>query len=303
MIKGRLLQLQGIESTEIAYNPAVIVQKNTDQIVGGSKIIAVRVESLDSHWLNPKLYDPRVRFFYEQDDNILEPIPDTPVFYQAEDPWATWFKDKQGNPQLLFGVVVVDYSGSEPVITTRLHLAPSVQALVVDKPLIEIRGMKDVRVVQLPNGQIAVFSRPTTGVAFPGRIGFTIVENLLDINQALATAPLLKFELDKKTKIGANEAYLVNDRIHVFGHMATIDARGLHYAAYEFSLDPKHPCDEVIALNKVADRADFPANTQASKGHQFDDVVFPGGTGGPEYTELYVGVEDARIGKIELGEE
>ena len=289
---GILLDVQGIKSGEIAYNPAVIIQGNT-------KIIAARVESLDSHWLDPDLYDPHIIFF-TQHDNVLLPIPDMPVFHKCEDPWATWVDSSNEKPQLLFGAVKIDFDGKNPVITTQIYLAPSVQELNVNNPIAKIRNMKDVRVAQLHTGKIAVFTRPTEGEAYPGRIGFTMIDNINDIEKSITSAKLLKFDLDEDLKIGANEAFEVKEMINVFCNVAKIEPTKLHYAGYQFKIDPNNPFENIIALNKIADRRDFPVNNKSSKGHRYDDVVFPCGTGGPKETQYFAGVEDARIGVKEL---
>lgn len=167
------------------------------------------------------------------------------------------------------------------------------QELRVDNPVAEIRGMKDVRVTQLRNGKIAVFTRPTTGEAYPGRVGFALIDTLQQIEKA-ANVPLLTFQIDKDAKIGLNEAHEDGQEIFDF-------ERGIiHYAGYAFILDPNHPFDKIIGLHKVADRSDFPVNNKVSKGSRFEDVIFPGGTGGPGQTQYYCGVEDARIGVIDI---
>jgi hypothetical protein len=306
---GTLLEVDGIRADEIAYNPAVIIQKNGNKIASGASIIAARVESLGSYWLSEH-YDPHVLFFTRQGNHLVL-IPDTPIFRQYEDPWATWLTGKNKQPQLLFGGVLVDYSDKKPVITTQLHLAPSVQELNPDRFFMEIRGMKDVRFAQLPTGQLAVFTRPTTGNASPGRIGLKIINSLRDINnpKMIQDAELLKFDLGPDCKIGANEAFFVEKTglLHVFCHIATVDGTDfedesspLHYAGYEFDVDPNAPFDKIIIPTLVAMRSDFPKNTGNSKSPKFNDVLFPGGTGGPNQTEFYVGLGDARIGVINL---
>jgi len=307
---GRLLETLGIGAEEIAYNPAVIVQKNVNKIADELNIIAVRVESLNSHWLNPKLYDPHIMFFTLQNDHLAS-IPDAPIFYQYEDPWATWLVGENAEPQLLFGGVKIDRSGNEPIVTTQLFLSPSVQELNPDRPFAEIRGMKDVRFAQLPNGQLAVFTRPTTGNAYPGRIGLKIINNLDDIKspETIRNAQLLKFNFDSFCKIGTNEVFLIERTglLHVFCHIAFVDgddfddeSRPIHYAGYEFEVDPKFPFDNLIIPKLVAKRSDFSENTRSSKGPRFNDVLFPGGTGGPDQKEYFVGIEDARIGVMNL---
>lgn len=307
---GRLLTVQGLRDDEIAYNPAVIVQKNANKIAGGVNIIAARVESLDSHWLDPKLYDPHIVFFARKDDHLV-PIPDTPVFRQYEDPWATWVVGEDAVPQLLFGGVKIEYRGDKAVITTQLHLSPSVQELHPDRPFCQIRGMKDIRFAQLPNGRLAVFTRPTTGKAYPGRIGLTIIDSPHDLKnpETVHHAPLLPCTIDPNCKIGANEAFFVERTglIHVFCHIATADGNDfddekspIHYAGYEFDVDPKAPFDGVITPSLVARRSDFPQNTGNSKGPRYNDILFPGGTGGSDQKQYLVGLEDVLIGVMDI---
>ena len=309
---GKLLEVRRIGSDEIAYNPCVIVQKNAKKIVNGKNIIAVRVENLESYWFDRKRYDPHIMFFERVGDS-LEPIPDAPVFHQYEDPWSTWITGPDGQPQLLFGGVKIDYGGPKLVITTQIHMAGSVQELDPHHPVAVVRGMKDVRLAETSTGKLAVFTRPTRGKGFPGRIGFTMIDRIQDLEKSVKGAHLLKFDLDKKTRIGANEVFAVKNSLHVFCHLATADPikrqgkeiinfeqSTIHYAGYEFNLDPNPPFAAVIPLRKIADRSDFPANDKFGKGERFKDVIFPGGTGGPDLTEFYTGVEDARVGVMNL---
>lgn len=317
---GYMLSVKGLGGNEVAYNPAVIIQKNSNKIAEGANIIAVRIESIDSDWLNPQQYDPHIQFFTRENDDLI-PIPNTPIFQQYEDPWATWLT-KDNYSQLLFGGVKVDFRSTAPVITTHLFLASSVQELDVNNPFAIIKNMKDVRVVELKSKKIAVFTRPLTGKAYPGSIGFTIIDSIKDIETAITSAKLLPFSLDKNARIGTNEAYTIEktnslgiteELIHVFCHVATTDPtnidgnnlydfdRGIiHYAGYQFELNPNHPLKTTISLHRVADRSDFPVNDKYSKGKRFDDVIFPGGTGGQAETEYFVGVEDARVGVMNL---
>ena len=74
----------------------------------------------------------------------------------------------------------------------------------------------------------------------------------------------------------------------------------IHYVGYQFELNPNNPFDDIITLHKIAGRSDFPINDKSSKGDRYNDVIFPGGTGGPKETQYFVGVEDARIGIMDL---
>lgn len=284
---GQILSVAGLKPTEIAYNPAVIIQD-------GQKIIAARVESRDSTWHDPDQYDPHI-MFYQRAGDSLHLLPRSPVFVRYEDPWATWLTTSVGTRQLLFGAVWVDYSVSPPVITTRIFLAPSVQELDPFSPVVEIRGMKDVRLCQLPDGRLAVFTRPQFDDMFFGRIGFIIIDDLADLTSAVPQAALLKIDMDSSGKIGANEVLYYQNRLQVICHVATLgSARDLHYRAFHFSLDPDSPFTGQIHLSPLCCRSDFP--TSLPKADYLEDVVFPGGIGSPQEQEFYCGLSDSSLG-------
>lgn len=286
-----ILSVNGISDHEIAYNPAVIIQEHR-------KIIAVRVENKYSDWQNPEQYDPHIMFF-RRIGNTLRLLPDTPVFVKYEDPWATWITPASGPPQLLFGAVWVDLSAGLPVITTRLFLSPNVARLDPYSPFAEIRGMKDIRVCQLPDGRYAVFTRPVIENMFFGRIGFVIVDDIFEINEAVARAQLLKLDIDSADKVGPNEVYYESGVIKVICHIATMDTGGsLHYSANRFIVDPSRPFDTQIHLTQLCTRSDFPP--APAKTPLLTDVVFPGGTGGVGQSELYCGLSDSAVGVFNL---
>jgi hypothetical protein len=293
LTRGKLLTLTGIKSKEIGYNPAVI------QTPTGETIIAARIEDVNSYWLNPTLYDPHITFFNRRGD-CLEPIVDAPIFYQYEDPFVTWITENNMR-QILFGAVKLDFSSSIPTIATYFFLAPNIFELNESKPVAIIKGMKDIRVCQIEDGQLAVFTRPTEGIAFPGRIGFTRINKIEQLEVAALNAPLLRFDISQEIKMGANEACLINDTIHVMCHQATTDSvNNYHYAVYEFNIHPTNPFGGCVRLREVATRNDFPKINGLSKGNIYQDVIFPGGTGGSSHSDLYVGVEDSAIGVISI---
>lgn len=316
--KGRLLTIVGIKPDEISYNPAVIPQKG-NHITTGQPIIAVRIENVQSSWLDPHTYHPRIMFFKRRGDYLLH-LPNTPIFYQYEDPWATWIASGDNPPQLLFGAVKFDTK--KHLVSTHLFIAKSIHELNRNNPVAIIKGMRDIRITQIKNGKLAVFTRPTQGKAYPGRIGFTLINTIEEIETAVTKAFLLKFNLDMQTKIGANEAWTqkitnssgkIQESIHVFCHLATTDPtrqndclvydfehNPIHYSGYEFNLNPQNPFAKPLTLRKIADRRNFPENTSLSKNILYKDVIFPGGTGGANFTEYYAGVEDSRVGVLDL---
>lgn len=290
MANGKLLTVKGLSKNEIAYNPAVILQ-------GKQKVIAVRVESKDSDWQGSN-YDPHI-MFYRREGSQLVLLPKTPIFIRHEDPWATWINSPFGPPELLFGAVCPDLSTSPPTVTTRIYLAPSVEQLDPYRPYLEVRGMKDIRICQLPEGKLAVFTRPTINHMFFGRIGFAIINSLPELPEAVKDAQLLNLNIDSSSIVGTNEVSFSSGQVQVFCHVATKSLdEAMHYSAYKFLVDPNNPFSQQIPLQQVCARADFPSCPAKTK--FVEDVVFPGGTGGLRETDFYCGLSDAAIGVISL---
>jgi hypothetical protein len=85
--------------------------------------------------------------------------------------------------------------------------------------------MKDIRLKQLPDGSIAVFTRPRGLVGGRGRIGFTVVQNLAEVTpHAMEAASLLSPQHPADEWSGANEIHLLQSgMLGVLGHLARFD--------------------------------------------------------------------------------
>ena len=127
--------------------------------------------------------------------------------------------------------------------------------------------MKDIRLRQLPDGRIAVATRPF--IKGQGTIGFTILRNLDELDaDVLASAPLFINQFADKEWGGANELHVLrNGSIGVLGHMACWDAAGhgvRHYYPMAFVIDSlswRHTPPIIIA-----ERSIFPAGpSEASR--------------------------------------
>jgi hypothetical protein len=285
--KARVLNVNGLENNEIAYNPAVII----DEINGKREtILALRVEHKNSYWLSD-IYNPHIRFF-KYDGNVLNPLIDAPEFEMHEDAFATWYMD--GNKKrILFGAVFVDRTNrNNPQVTTRFYSADNVLNLnPKQEPIAVIHDMKDIRLVQDPNdGKFFVLTRPTKGEEVgEGRIGFMTINGLNDLtDENVNQAKLLPIsEIGMEDKIGSNEVHLINTddnpRLLVYGHTARADGPDwekdtLHYRAMRFIFDPSDPfCQPIIP--EIFLSTDMVDGHVSGKYPRTTDVVFTGGKG------------------------
>ncbi|HET8680590.1 MAG TPA: DUF1861 family protein [Micromonosporaceae bacterium] len=285
---GRAEHVPGVAG-KLAYNPCLIRQQDRTYL-------AVRVESPQSYWRDEALWDPQVQFF-ERVGAQWVPARGAPVFPAAEDPFASWVLDKNGDPLLVFGVVSLDFRSGAPALATRFYAAPDIFRLDPASPFLEVPGMKDVRLLQRADG-VAACGRPQGGSAGRGRVSFTLVDSWLDLTPGvIRDGHVFHDQVAEDTKIGANELYDLGDQIGVLGHVAIGDEGGPQsYAAAWWTIDPVRLAasrPEVVAV-----REDFPA--APAKWPYLADVVFPGSleavNGG--MARLYCGLSDASVGSI-----
>ena len=168
--------------------------------------------------------------------------------------------------------------------------------------------MKDVRLVEMANGKIGVFSRPRQGTYADGalsQIGFTVIDNLDDLDaDVIAQAPCLKGLLSDGEWGGVNQAYLLESgRIGVIGHMSyeDTDENGDFLQIYvntAFILDPemRTVTDPVI----IGTKSCYP--DQVPKRPFLADCCFTTGILPREdgLVELYSGVGDADEGRVTI---
>lgn len=172
------------------------------------------------------------------------------------------------------------------------------------KPAVEgPPGMKGIRLVELPNGNIGVFTRPQGGAAGRGKIGYTEVRSVEDISdQVLEGAELIPGLFTDEEWGGVNEAILRPDgRINVLGHIARFvnapDQPELkEYYAITFVFDPtSHTFSD---LKMIATSDCLPATE--SKMSSLKSVVYPSGLIG---NNLYMGNGDTAEGIAKLIEQ
>ncbi|BBN97993.1 DUF1861 family protein [Sporolactobacillus terrae] len=251
----------------------------------GRQLIAARVESRESE-------EAHVGFF-EQTAEGWRLIPDLP-FFPLQDPFVTRI-----DGQLLFGGVWVKRAANgDSQWRTLFYQGASIRMLkpYFGGPI----GMKDLRLAQLPNGQILVLTRPQGRKGGRGKIGYLVLASLNELTlDKIADAPLLEGHFAEAEWGGANEVHpLKNGTAGVLGHIAYFDAQGnRHYYSMVFALDPltgRHTPVKIIAVRK--DFLDGPA-----KRTDLRDVVFSGGAIRHKESgvmELYAGTSDAEAQRI-----
>ncbi len=155
-------------------------------------------------------------------------------------------------------------------------------------------GMKDVRLVELADGRIGIFTRPQGEKGGRGKIGFTIVENFAGVTAgAMEDAPLLELFGEEEWG-GVNEAQLLSDgRVGVLGHIACFKPDEVrHYFPMAFVFDPR--TGEYTEPRILAERRELLPGP--SKRPDLEDVLFSGGILCEESSAvLYVGVSDCEI--------
>ncbi|MDP2650688.1 MAG: DUF1861 family protein [bacterium] len=270
---GKLLRFVGIDGRD-AYNCTV-------EAIGEECILATRIES------RPDALDAETRFYRECMDGAYKEIPGAPVF-AMEDPalehiggevvvsgvHAQWEKNNDGEPKLL-GYRMLFYRG-ERLEDMRLFMQGP-------------PGEKDIELLELPDGRIAVFTRPH------GKIAFTIVNTLEELTpQRLTEATIIPGQFAEGERGGANKLRLLDEKtIGVLGHISFKDS-AFHYCVMAFRFDIKTRTASPLRI--IATRENFPPSE--TKKPWLKDVVFPGGLlekGGDEFV-LYAGLSDAANG-------
>ncbi|MHB1319111.1 MAG: DUF1861 family protein [Anaerolineae bacterium] len=291
---GEILRFEGVDDCDV-YNPSVPFT------LDGMTILAGRVEKRAEEF-------SRVVFFTEA-DGVWSPIEGAPVF-ELQDPFVTFAGD-----ELVFGGVYVDWEGKRAHWSTVFYRGRSLHDLKLFA-----RGpaqMKDVRLLQLRDGRVAIFSRPQGEVMQQrfgciAKIGFTIVDSLDDVTaDAIEQAPLLFDHFLPDEWGGCNQLFeLKNGLIGAVGHksrgeMVVREHGGgaehvLHYASMAFAVDPETRA--MTPTKIIATRDCFPPGL--SKAPRLEDVTFTAGIVRHDdgTATLYTGLSDCQVGRLEIAD-
>ncbi|NCB93120.1 MAG: DUF1861 family protein [Clostridia bacterium] len=170
------------------------------------------------------------------------------------------------------------------------------------------RGMKDIRLVQLSNGRIGVFSRPknkdiSQTYGSESMIGFAVIDDINELcPEVIENAHYIHGIFENGQWGGCNQAYLLESgAIGVIGHLSErlTDTLGNEILSYKNISFIFHPDTfEVEDLRLIAERSSYPDGP--AKLPNLVDCAF---TSGIEMREdgnvnLYSGIGDCEEGRV-----
>ncbi|HCE46953.1 MAG TPA: hypothetical protein DET40_25685 [Lentisphaeria bacterium] len=170
--------------------------------------------------------------------------------------------------------------------------------------------MKDIRLVQLKDGRIGVFSRPRNKEIMKkfgceSQIGFTVIKKLEDLTgDVIENAPYIPGLFDKLEWGGCNQAYLLDSgKIGVIGHKCynEVNAKGVKIQTYmniAIVFDPKK--HRAIDVKIIGTRPCYPKGP--AKKPELVDCAFTSGIVMRKdgKADLYSGIGDAEVGRITI---
>ena len=255
----------------------------------GEILIAGRVEARETE-------HAEIVFFRRDPDGVWRPRPGAPTFVGLQDPCVTIV-----NGELVLGGVrfPIELPDGRTIWRMEFYRGRSVERLT--HFLTGPDGMKDIRIAGLPDGRIALFSRPHCGPGYRGRIGFTVVDGLDKLNpDVIAEAPILEGQFTDVEWGGVNEAHLLRDgRLGLLGHIAWMETGEIrHYFAMAFAIDPETRAVDPVRL--IAVRSQF--HSGPAKRHDLVDVIFAGGLvrHWDGTATLFAGLSDAEAGYVRI---
>ena len=171
-------------------------------------------------------------------------------------------------------------------------------------------GMKDIRLVELADGRIGVFSRPRNEeirrrFGSESQIGFAVIERLDDLtHDVIEHAPYIPGLFADGEWGGCNHAYqLETGKIGVIGHKcyATMDSNGVNTSVYlnvSFVFDPANHKFEDFKI--IGTRPCYPDGS--AKRPKLSDCAFTSGiVMRPDgRADLYSGIGDTEEGRIAI---
>lgn len=217
--------------------------------------------------------------------------PVAPEFLRFQDPFLTMVGE-----EIIFGGVQIDTNpmNENQIICWRTLFfrgkSFSDMKLFARGP----NGMKDIRVVGLKDGKIAVFTRPQGEVGGRGKIGYITLNSLDELNEDnINRATIYHSHFIDQEWGGVNEVHVLrNGLLGVLGHIARFDEEGnRYYYPMVFAFDPESMTHSSLKI--IACRDDFLPSP--AKRNDLYNVVFSGGLVRQEdgTAVLYAGVSDA----------
>lgn len=273
------------------YNPTTEIENK------GKKQLALRVEPKSSE------IDAHIVFF-EEENGTWKALEKSPHLH-LQDPF--YIKNIHGY-QILGGVEVFPHPTEPDSLSWKTVFYRYVDDICeIEKPFATgPGGMKDIRLIELLNGKIGIFTRPQGGKYGRGKIGYTEIDELADLTpEVINNAKIIGDQFAKDEWGGANDLYLLADgRIGVLGHIAHYDKdiKGQemrkNYYAMAFVFDPD---DRSVSDIKIIANAGDLEFCMDRKTNQLGNVLFSGGLKiEGEKAKLYAGVNDIHAVCLEI---
>lgn len=255
----------------------------------GETLIAGRVEPRSTEYST-------IMLFRCEPDGVWRPCPGAPIFEGLQYPCVTLV-----DGELVLGGVRYPIELPDRRNIWRMEFYRGRTLDGITHSLTGPDMMKDIRLAGLPDGRIALFSRPHCGPGGRGRIGFTVVESLEALNpEVITAAPILEGQSGDTEWGGANEIHLLRKgNLGVLGHIAWMEKGEIRqYYAMTFEIDPN--TSQAGPLSLLATRAQFPAGP--AKRPDLVDVIFSGGLirHWDGTATLFTGLSDCEAGYLRL---
>ena len=272
------------------YNPS------TPFLSNGKEVIAGRVQARNE--------DDCVTMFFSQDsDGFYKPIADAPIL-PLEDPFVCHI-----NGEIVLGGMQIERDDAGAA-SWRTHFYKGLDIYSLKefaKGPAHTKGLRlDIRLLELPDGQIAVCTRPQGDLFLQkhgcmAKIGFTILPSLSAFTAETAEkAPFIQDIFLPDEWGGVNELHNLPDgKIGAVGHKSYMDVRDgvthIHYYSISFTI-----CPDTLETGdvKVICSRDCFAGQESREPYVYD-VTFPAGivrTDGNDRVQIYTGISDCSVG-------
>lgn len=274
------VSFKGVEGYDV-YNPTAPFEFN------GKTLMIGRVERRDSEI-------SQAVFFERQKDNTYVELEGMKR-YDLQDPFIT----KLGSTWVFGGTETFAHPDNPKNLWWRTKFYSGEDLFSLEPLTYGPNGMKDIRVVELEDSRVGVFTRPQGEIGGRGKIGFTIIDRLTDLSVQVINQAKLLNQFDEEEWGGVNQPLLLeNGTIGVLGHIAKFTADGArHYYSMAFTLDPVDiSCSPMKIIATRNDFLDGPA-----KREDLIDVLFSAGlVVNGEHATLYAGVSDVEVQSIQI---
>ncbi|HBC87674.1 MAG TPA: hypothetical protein DCZ94_12015 [Lentisphaeria bacterium] len=244
-----------------------------------------------------------VRLFQKTGKDVWSLVPNS-MIYQLEDPYVAMI-----GKEIVLGGTHVRYKSGE----VDTYYGYFYKGTDLDDLYYFTTGpdyMKDIRLVQLRDGRIGVFSRPRNKEIMrkfgcESQIGFTIIKKLEDLTgDVIENAPYIPGLFDKLEWGGCNQAYLLDSgNIGVIGHKCynEVNNKGVTIATYmniAFVFDIKK--HRALDVKIIGTRPCYPKGP--AKKPELVDCAFTSGIVMRKdgKADLYSGIGDVEVGRITI---